>query len=234
MDGLGLGWVGLLFEEHACCAVAAVFVVALAAALTTTHPPPPNPQSCFPDGRLLLSLLGSPAHDPLATSQLVGGRYPPYSTAHFCLGGTVQVAMPADYLAPPDLLRAVRRFADDLYRDLESQPARDAATNQPIPPPPSRDVEDVFVEIEPWGEDGGWGGGGGGEGAGGAAFDPYGLPGAAGAEGGGGGGGSGGGAGGGFFNEPWSFLRRGVGERLAAATNVSGHVCAGGRGGFGC
>ena len=55
-----------------------------------------------------------------------------------------------------------------------------------------------------------------------------------GAEGGGGGGGSGGGAGGGFFNEPWSFLRRGVGERLAAATNVSGHVCAGGRGGFGC
>lgn len=112
----------------------------------------------FPDGRMLLSMLGDAGgaagpDDPLALSFLAGGRYPSFATAHFCLGGIIQVAMPADSMTPQGLLRAVRRLADDLYRDLESQPGTDDVTGQPLPLPPSRDVDGVFVEVDDWSPD---------------------------------------------------------------------------------
>jgi len=51
---------------------------------------------------MLLTLLGGTGGgDPLATAQLVGGRYPMYANAFFCLGGVVQVTVPADRLTPP-------------------------------------------------------------------------------------------------------------------------------------
>jgi hypothetical protein len=53
---------------------------------------------------MLLEMLavdsGGSGSDALALSRLVGGRYPPFATAHFVLGGTIQVMVPAEGLTP--------------------------------------------------------------------------------------------------------------------------------------